>query len=167
MTEEQTKLEFAEQIKTNQNILKKISHIYGADEEDRQDLFQEMVGQLWKSYPTFSGKAKFSTWLYRVTLNTALYHVRKTKKQKLTEEVMVDLYNSSRGSDRMIDDLKILYRAIDQLNKIDKAIVLLYLEQKTYQEMAEILGLTRSNVSVKLVRAKEKLIKIYEKTGDH
>ncbi len=163
MVKNRKKSEFTNQIKANQKILKKICHIYGVDEEDRQDLFQEIVGQLWKSYATFSGKAKFSTWLYKVALNTALYHIRKSKKQKLPEDVMEDLYHSNQGSERMIEDLKILYQAINQLNKIDKSIVLLYLEQKSYQEMADILGITKSNVSVKLVRAKEKLMKIYDK----
>jgi RNA polymerase sigma-70 factor (ECF subfamily) len=165
MVKNQKRSEFIGQINANHKILAKICHIYGADEEDRQDLFQEMVGELWKSYSTFSGKAKFSTWLYRVALNTALYHGRKIRKQKLTQQVMEDLYFSfkSREKERIILEIKQLYQAINELNKIDKAIVLLYLEQRTYQEMADILGISKSNVSVKLVRAKEKLLKVFKK----
>jgi len=165
MVNKRKKSEFVEHINVNRKILHKICHIYGADKEDRQDLLQEMVAQLWKSYPTFSGKAKFSTWLYKVALNTALYHVRKTRKQKLSQELMENLYLTSQGrkNQETFEKLKILYQAIGQLNKIDKALVWLYLERKPYQEMAEILGITKSNVSVKLVRAKEKLMKIYER----
>jgi RNA polymerase sigma-70 factor (ECF subfamily) len=164
MAEHQKRSEFTRDIEANQKILKKICCLYGVDEEDRQDLFQEMVGQLWKSYPTFSGKSKFSTWLYRVALNTALYHLRKTRKQKLSEDMMADLYQSFEKNERLAEDLKMLYQSINQLNKIDRAIVLLYLEQRSYRDMAEILGISTSNVSVKLGRAKEKLINIY---GQH
>jgi RNA polymerase sigma-70 factor (ECF subfamily) len=167
MIKNQRRSEFTREIEANQKILKKICYLYGVDEEDKQDLFQEMVGQLWKSYSTFSGKSKLSTWLYRVALNTALYHLRKIRKQKLTEDVMGDLYQSFKKNDRMTEDLKVLYQAINQLNKIDKAVVLLYLEQRSYQEMAEILGISKSNVSVKLVRAKDKLIKKVEHLQKH
>jgi len=167
MEKDQGKTEFIGLIEANQKMLKKICRVYGADQEDRQDLFQEIVWQLWRSFGTFSGKAKFSTWLYRVALNTALYHLRKKKSQQLSPDAMEDLFHSSRGNDRLVEDLKALYRAIERLNKIDKAVVLLYLEQKSYQEMAEILGITASHVSVRLVRAKEKLVKFFEDTRDH
>jgi len=167
MIDNQKRSEFTREIEANQKILKKICHLYGVDEDDRQDLFQEMVGQLWKSYPTFSGKSKFSTWLYRVALNTALYHLRKTRKQKLSEDEMGDIYHYFERNDSMTEDLKMLYQSINQLNKIDRAMVLLYLEQRSYLEMAEILGISKSNVSVKLVRAKEKLIKIYDQFQKH
>ncbi len=163
MVKEKNKVEFTQQITANQKILKKICNIYGVDHEDRLDLFQEIVGQLWKSFPTFSGKAKFSTWLYKVALNTALYHLRKSRKQKMEKGMMEDLYNSYNGNQNVGEDVRVLYQAINQLNKIDRALLLLYLEEKSYQEMAEILGITKSNVNIKLVRAKEKLLKIYKK----
>jgi RNA polymerase sigma-70 factor (ECF subfamily) len=167
MEKDQKKTEFIGLIEANQKMLKKICHVYGADQEDRQDLFQEIVWQLWRSYDTFSGKAKFSTWLYQVALNTALYHLRKKKSRQLSPDAMEDLFHSNQRNDRLAEDLKALYRAIDQLNKIDKAVVLLYLEQKSYHEMAEILGITVSHVSVRLVRAKGKLVKFFEIMHEH
>jgi RNA polymerase sigma-70 factor (ECF subfamily) len=167
MEKDQKKTEFIGLINVHQKMLKKICYVYGADPEDRQDLFQEIVWQLWRSYDTFSGKAKFGTWLYRVALNTALYHLRKKKSRQLSPDAMEDFFQSHQRNDRLAEDIKTLYRAIDQLNKIDKAVILLYLEQKSYQEMAEILGITVSYVSVKLARAKEKLVKSFETMQDH
>lgn len=161
MKQEQRKADFVGLINEHRKMLRKICWVYGADGEDRQDLFQEIVVQLWKSYGTFAARAKFSTWLYRVALNTALYHLRRRTRRRLGREAQQELYRSGLRDDRLATDIRTLYRAIERLDKVDRAVVLLFLEQKSYQEMAEILDISVSHVSVRLVRAKEKLMKAF------
>ena len=136
-----TKLEqeFIVLLEGNQNILHKICKLYTVDLASHQDLFQEMVIQLWKSYPKFKGDSKFSTWAYRVSLNTAI-SLYRTKKSKITTvdwdnslaNIRYEEYNSEEE-----ERLKFLYDAVRQLNDIDKALVYMYLEDKDYTEIAE------------------------------
>ena len=156
MEQKQNKKAFSELIQKNQAIIHKITRIYENSRVDREDLFQEICLQLWKSYPNFREEAKFSTWMYRVALNTAISKVRKSKNNVAFEPL--------RETDRIPEDLNIekenikcLYQAISKLNRIDKAIILLWLEDKNYEEIAAILGISKTNVSVKLVRIKRKL----------
>lgn len=129
------------------------------DSEEREDVLQEIMYQLWKSYPQFSGASKFSTWMYKVALNTAITHVRKNKrmpeKEKLTEQAhqVADINQTNYAEEK----IKLLYAGIDTLSPLDKAIILLYLEENSYDEIAAITGLTKSNVSVRLVRIKKAL----------
>ena len=154
--------EFIAQIEAHQGILHKICFVYANTNTDKDDLYQEIILQLWKSYPSFQGKSKFSTWMYRVALNTA---ITLTKRPKL---VFKDLENhtvavSIEPAMDYSEDVKLLYKAISQLNKIEKAIVLLWLEEKSYVEISEAIGLTVSNVSVKLTRLKAKLAQLIER----
>lgn len=156
--------EFLEIIRKNQGIIHKVCNIYCDDQEDKNDLFQEIVAQLWKSYPSFRKESKFSTWMYRVALNTAITTFKKTKRRpdqnRLSDnnfEIKDETYNSE-----IEDDIKKLHRAVAQLTGVEKSIVLLYLESKKYEEIAEITGITQNYVRVKMNRIKKKLKKFMD-----
>lgn len=162
MRQKQNKEAFSELIQKNQGIIHKITMVYENGHANREDLFQEICLQLWRSYPNFREEAKFSTWMYRVALNTAISNVRK-KKNGFSFET---LRETDRISDEQSDDVenaKLLYRAISKLNRIDRAIILLWLEEKNYEEIASIMGTSKKNVSVKLVRIKRKLEELVNK----
>lgn len=150
------KKKFSELIQKNQAIIHKIARIYANGISNHEDLFQEICLQLWKSYPNFRGEAKFSTWMYRVALNTAISNVRK-KKNVFSFEPIRETDRIEEDGDSEKDKVKLLYQAISKLNRIDKAIILLWLEEKSYEEIASIIGTSKNNVSVKLVRIKRKL----------
>jgi len=148
--------EFLEQIKLHQNIIHKICFIYCKNKSDKEDLYQEIVLQLWKSYQSFNGRSAFSTWMYRVALNTAITTTKKfcffvdtggLPDIAFDNECMIDLS----------EEIKLLYKAISQLDKVEKAIILLWLENKSYEEISDTIGITVKNVSVKLVRIKARL----------
>ena len=142
-------------------IVYKICNLYAKDGE-KDDLKQEIIYQLWKSFPSYKGTAKFQTWMYRVALNTALLELRakKIKYTELTENEFNKQYESYDNSDKK-KKVQLLYFFISKLNDLDKAIIFLYLEQNTYNEIAEITGINEKNVSVRLVRIKEKLRKMF------
>jgi RNA polymerase sigma-70 factor (ECF subfamily) len=153
--------EFIGQIQNHQGILHKICFVYSNYYADKEDLYQEIVLQLWKSYPSFRKESKFSTWMYRVALNTAITLNKKASKFKNRVQISND-YTVEQVDD-FSEDIKILYKAISKLSKIEKAIILLWLEEKIYSEIAQIVGISEKNVSVKLVRSKKKLAKIIKK----
>jgi RNA polymerase sigma-70 factor (ECF subfamily) len=151
--------EFLEQVRSHQNIIHKICFVYCKNKIDKQDLYQEIILQLWKSYPSFQRRSAFSTWMYRVALNTAISTTRKfwfftdtggLPEIPYTDEAMSDLS----------EDIRLLHMAILQLDKIERAIILLWLENDSYEEIAEMTGISIKNVSVKLVRIKSKLAEI-------
>lgn len=151
--------QFVINLEQNQNIAHKICRIYTNDQESHNDLFQEITIQLWKAYPKFRGDSKFSTWMYRVALNTAITLYRKKKKSIRTQDydsvhfkIKTEAYD-----DTAEQHLKLMYGAIKQLNDIDKALVFLYLEDKSYAEISETLGITEVNARVKMNRVKTKL----------
>jgi RNA polymerase sigma-70 factor, ECF subfamily len=151
--------EFVNHINQHELLLYKICRLYAYNDADRKDLFQEMVIQLWKSYPRFKGDSKLSTWLYRVAINTAISGLRK-KKNVITSYEPASIpepvgEHAPEYSDE--ERLQQLYDAIEQLNAVEKAIVMLYMEDRTYEEMEEILGLSQGNLRVKMNRIKEKL----------
>ncbi|WP_159466675.1 RNA polymerase sigma factor [Dyadobacter sp. 3J3] len=154
--------EFVRLLNQHRGIIFKICKIYCQKEEDRQDLFQEIVLQLWKAFPAFKQDANVSTWMYRIGMNTAISNYRKEKIRKSPvsfSNLPYPLPDFSETDDFIIETAP-LYKAIDQLSQIEKALVLLYLDDKSYEEMAEILGITKSNVGVKLNRIKAKLEKL-------
>lgn len=160
--------EFLHIIKENQGIIHKVCNIYCNDQDDRDDLFQEIVAQLWKSYSSFREESKFSTWMYRVALNTAITSFKKTKRRpdqnRLTVEnfqLKDDSYNAETE-----DEIKNLHRAVAQLTGIEKSIILLFLEDKKYEDIAEITGITQNYVRVKMNRIKKKLKKFMETEED-
>lgn len=156
---------FERYIKENELLLHKICSIYAFTTADRQDLFQEMVLQLWKAFPKFRGASKFSTWLYRVAINTAITGLRKKKNFITSYEpanlpVQASDENISIGEEEQSQQL---YAAIEQLNPIEKSIVLLYMEEKSYEEMEDILGINQGSLRVKMNRLKEKLRQLAKK----
>jgi RNA polymerase sigma-70 factor (ECF subfamily) len=153
---------FVKQLKANQNIIHKICRLYTSDEDAHKDLFQEITIQLWKAFPKFRGDSKFSTWAYRVALNTAITLYRKSVKTIKTSEfdntrhfIKQEDYNYEEE-----EQIKLLYKAVQQLSDIEKALVFMYLEDKDYHEISETLGITEVNARVKMNRIKGKLKKI-------
>ncbi|RXK81033.1 RNA polymerase sigma factor [Filimonas effusa] len=155
--------EFTQLLNTHRGLIYKVCNLYCSSQEDKQDLFQEIVLQLWKSYATFNeNKGRFSTWLYRVALNTAITHHRK--EQKKPRSVYLEHIQIPEPADPGLDseDIRLLYKAIEQLSPVEKAVILLYLDGKSYEEIAEITGITRTNAGVKLNRTRQKLDKIFK-----
>ncbi|OUJ71021.1 RNA polymerase sigma factor [Hymenobacter crusticola] len=139
-------------------LVYRVCRLYCRDADDRQDLQQEILYQLWKAYPSFQGTARFSTWLYRVALNTALTYERQRRRRPAAEPLndwVLEL--AAPLSAPETEQVQVLYAAIEQLSAVDKAVVLLYLEEQTYAQIAEVTGLTVNHVSVRLVRIKKKL----------
>ncbi len=150
---------FVTQLEENQNIVHKICRLYTNDSEAHNDLFQEITIQLWRAFPKFRGESKFSTWMYRVALNTAITLYRKSKRRIQTQdfEGVSFKISSVPYDDTEEQQLKLMYSAVKNLNDIDKALVFLYLEDKNYKEISETLGITEVNARVKMNRIKEKL----------
>ncbi len=150
---------FVKQLEENQNIVHKICRLYTNDQDSHNDLFQEVTIQLWRAFPKFRGDSKFSTWMYRVGLNTAITLYRKSKRRISTQQFdnIQFKIKAEEYDDTEEEQLKLLYTAIHQLNDIEKALVFLYLEDKDYREISETLGITEVNARVKMNRAKKKL----------
>ena len=150
---------FVTELQDNQNIVHKVCTLYTNDRDSHNDLFQEITIQLWKAYPKFRGDAKFSTWMYRVALNTAITLYRKNKKRidtanydSIIFKVKADEYDETEEL-----QLKLMYKAVKQLGDVDKALVFLYLEDKNYTEISDTLGISEVNARVKMNRIKTKL----------
>ncbi len=150
---------FVEMVYSNMGIIYKICKLY-ADGEDREDLKQEIIYQLWKSFPTYRGDSKFQSWMYRVALNTAMLGLR-ARKMKYTGLSDQELKTSEDPFEKQDEEtrVKLLYKQISKLKDLDKTIIFLYLEQCSYEEIAKITGISTKNVSVRLVRIREKLKK--------
>lgn len=157
---------FEKDINEHEPLIHKVCNVYAYTAADRQDLFQEIVIQLWRGYTTFNGESKFSTWLYRVAINTAITGLRKQKNFISSYEPAAlpadasDDYSSSKEAEERLHQM---YAAIEQLNQVEKAIVMLYMEDKSYEEMEDILGINQGNLRVKMNRIKEKLRQLTKK----
>ncbi len=148
---------FADLIEENQGIIHKVCRSYTDTPDEHKDMFQEVVLQLWNSFDSFNERAKFSTWMYRVSLNTAITLFRKKKKTVATtnmEQVPHIQYEDDR---EMQEQINLLYKAIKQLTEVERALVLLYLDEKPYSEIAETMGISSVNARVKMNRIKSKL----------
>lgn len=150
---------FVKLLETHQNIAHKVCRLYTNNQDAHNDLFQEITIQLWKAYPKFRGEAKFSTWMYRVGLNTAITLYRKSKRSISTQDFQDVAFKITAEpyDDTEEQQLKVLYKAVHQLNDIEKALVFLYLEDKDYSEISETLGISEVNARVKMNRIKTKL----------
>lgn len=146
--------QFLALITEHQGIILKICRVYRNSKEDREDLFQEIVFQLWKSAPSFEGRAKFSTWMYRIALSTAIASYRKKKPDILYTPMLPHAQEEQQDPGEQRERL---FGALTKLNDADKALITLYLEDLSYQEIAAITGLTENNVGVKLNRIKNKI----------
>tara|TARA_R110002073_G_scaffold72537_1_gene177233 strand:+ start:211459 stop:211947 length:489 start_codon:yes stop_codon:yes gene_type:complete len=148
---------FTKIIKQNEGVIYKITRIYTNTEDDQKDLYQEIVYQLWKSFDSFRGDAKVSTWMYRIALNTALYHSKREKKKGY--KVSLDnIVLQEENYDPVFEDrLKLVYAKIKILNDLEKGIMVLFLEGKKHEEIALIMGISKTNVGTRISRIKEKL----------
>jgi RNA polymerase sigma-70 factor (ECF subfamily) len=146
--------EFLSQLKEHQNVIYKLVHLYATSEEDKKDMYQEILFQAWKTYPSFRGEAKFSTWLYRLSLNTIFTIQRKTNKIEYTDTTNYEEQLIATSSN---DEKERLYKAIRTLSETDRAIVSLHLDGYDNKEVSELLGITANLVGVRLHRAKQQL----------
>ncbi|MBC8033292.1 MAG: sigma-70 family RNA polymerase sigma factor [Chitinophagaceae bacterium] len=160
--------EFVNMVNANRGIIYKVCNLYFSEEEDKRDLFQEIVLQLWKSYPSFAKMSLLSTWIYRVALNTAISSFRRAKVKPSCKPISVlefdipDLVQSAKQNER----LHLLMDAIQHLSKVEKAVILLYLEEKSYEEMSDIMGVSKTNIGTKINRIKTKLETIIKSVRD-
>lgn len=140
-------------------IIVKIVNVYSRNAQDKKELMSDVVFELWKSYPKFRGEAQLSTWIYRLTLNIALKTKRKKDANKLllVEELVTFDTNVFVDSSDTDSSIHLLYKCIEELNPMDKAIILLYLEDKSNEEISEITGFSRTNASTRLSRIREQL----------
>jgi len=147
---------FLQRVNQHLGIAHKVARAYFDEKNEREDIIQEMMYQLWRSYPSFNGHAKFSTWMYSVCLNTALSNVRKRNKEpnEILRDEHLEIAEKPTGEEENID---LLFQAISGLAPLNKAIILLYLEDMSYDEIATITGMSKANVSVRLVRIKNEL----------
>jgi RNA polymerase sigma factor (sigma-70 family) len=158
--------DFLDKISAHKGIIHKVSRIYFEDSKDREDLAQEIMLQLWKSYQSFQGKSQFSSWMYRVALNTAIVYFKKEKRQPINAKASEPDEKLSEPIEDIEDEqLRHFYQAVSHLNKIEKALILQFMEGMSGDEMAANLGLTAGNVRVKLNRTKMKLKEIIKKQG--
>lgn len=158
MDNQKLQTDFIEIVEDNKKLIYKVSHMYCDSTIDKKDLFQDIISNLWISYPSFQNKSKISTWIYRVSLNTAITWFRDYTKQSKNIEYTNLIPNLTDETDSTIDELyDQLYSAINSLGKIDKAIMLLLLDEYSYEEIAEIIGISKTNVATKINRIKIKL----------
>lgn len=159
LSEKELSQQFQQIIELHKGILFKVAKTYCRNSDDRQDLLQEMMIQVWKSLPKYKNNFAITTWLYRVALNVAISFYRKNaNRQKLNIPLLEELTSiRNEESNEKLEQLSLLNKFISELNDLDKALMLLYLEDKSYAEIAEIMGLSLTNVGTKLGRIREKL----------
>lgn len=150
----------------NRNIVYKICSSYCRDRDDRDDLAQEIAVALWRSFESFEGRSTFSTWMYRTALNVAISFQRREVRRKhvigASDERLLDVPEPAQHEP---ENIRLLYEFIDGLDGLDKALVLLYLEERTYREISEIVGITETNVSTKLNRLKQRMKSYFSALG--
>ena len=152
--------DFLEVIRTYERVIYKVCYLYTTPNATLNDLYQEVVLNIWKAYPKFRNECKVSTWIYRIALNTCISFIRKEKRIPEFVTLNPEVNGIMDESDPIHEMLKQLYHLINQLGQLDKSIILLYLEEKSYEEIGEITGLTVTNVATKLSRIKDKLKKM-------
>ncbi|HQW11065.1 MAG TPA: RNA polymerase sigma factor [Saprospiraceae bacterium] len=149
-------------IENNKGILFKVANSYCRNIEDRKDLVQEIILQLWKAFDNYNEKFKISTWIYRISLNVAISFYRKENSRKrISNPLITDIFNFSETeiSDEKETNLGILNQIISELNDLNKALMLLYLEERSYKEISDIIGISETNVATKIGRIKSKIKK--------
>jgi RNA polymerase sigma-70 factor, ECF subfamily len=151
---------FVNLINEHQGLIHKVCIMYENDLEVRNDLFQEIVLQLWRSFPSFRGEAKITTWMYRIALNTAISGFRKGTRKIKTEDLREAHFNISDYNGESEENLQKLQWAIRQLNEIDRAMIMMALEEVPYEEIADTIGISQNNVRVRMNRIREKLRKL-------
>ena len=154
----QNKQQFIDVIKENEGIIYKVTRIYSFSKEDQKDLYQEIIYQLWNSYENFRGESKISTWVYRIALNTSIAHLKLQKRNSNRVSIHDFPIQLVDEADTLMEErTALLYAQIKGLNEVDKAIILLFLDGKSYDEMSQITGLSTTNIGTRLGRIKQKL----------
>jgi len=158
---------FLTAINNNKGIIYKIASIYTNGTEDRNDLMQEIIYQVWKSFDTFNQKSGLGTWMYRVAMNVAIYHLNRTKRRIPTVPIEGQFLDFEDEDNSAFEErLQIFRQLLDNLNLLEKGIVMLYLEERSYEEISIIVGISVSNVGTKMARIKEKLKKQITKKSE-
>jgi len=150
---------FLKVLETNKGIIYKIARAYCHNDEERKDIIQEIIIQIWNSFNKYNDRYKYSTWIYRIALNVAISWYRKNSdliSKTVSFSENYDFIDDSQ-TDTMEEDISLLYRIINEFNVIDRALMLLYLEQKSHMEIAEILDISQTNVATKIGRLKKVL----------
>ncbi|HSZ35095.1 MAG TPA: sigma-70 family RNA polymerase sigma factor [Puia sp.] len=151
--------QFISVIKENEGLIYKVVKLYTSAKEDEQDLYQEIVYQLWKSFNSFRNESKISTWMYRIALNTSIANLNKAKKRGIQLPISETLLNRPDFTDGSKQEkVDALYAEIRKLDPIEKGIILLHLEGNNYDEIASVTGFTSTNVGTRLGRIKQKII---------
>ena len=150
--------EFLDMIAAQKRVIYKVCYIYAKDQDDLNDLFQEVVLNLWKSFPNYRGDSTVTTWVYRIAMNTCITFLRRSNTRLQTIPMTADVASLVADEEGRTGQLQELYRLINKLGKLERALILLWLEERSYQE--DILGISKANVAVKLLRTKEKLKKM-------
>jgi RNA polymerase sigma factor (sigma-70 family) len=151
---------FISAIKENERLIFKVAFIYTNNSDDKNDLVQEIIYQLWRSFDSFSGMSSLSTWMYRIAMNVAISQLKVSKRRVLTVPMEGQILEHQDTNNEDVEERWRIFRQhIETLNLLDKGIVMLYLEDKSYEEIAEIIGISKSNVGTKLSRIKDKLKK--------
>ena len=149
---------FVALIKEHQGLIYKVTKLYTNSKEDAEDLYQDIVYQLWKSLGTFRNESKISTWIYRIALNASITHLRKEKRKGSQLAVTEELLDKEETNDNLQEErFETMYAYLKKLNEVEKGIIFLYLEGKSYDEIAAITGFTVSNVGTRLSRIKQKI----------
>ena len=152
--------EFLNMVEAQKRAIYKVCYMYANGQDDLNDLFQETVLNLWKSFPRYRGDSTLNTWVYRIAMNTCITFLRRSSSRPQTVPITAQVASSLETDEETASRLRDLYRLINQLGKLERALILLWLEERSYQEMADILGLSKANVAVKLTRIREKLKKM-------
>ncbi len=165
---ESKKDEFLSTIDTHKKIIYKVVNSYCKNKEDRKDLEQEIIIQLWNSFDKYNAEYKYSTWMYRIALNVAISFYRKEKKwfvinEFYNEDSIYSIADENENKTELDHNIELLQEFINKLNELERALMLLYLEEKPYDEVAEILGISKTNVATKISRLKLKLKKEFQK----
>jgi len=155
-------IEFEKIVKEHKGTIYTVCYMFSKDKDEVDDLFQDVLINLWKGFDSFRGESKLDTWIWRVALNTCISDDRKKKRrgETVSLDMSVDLYTANDDDSKQI---RLLYDRINRLGLVDRAIVLLWLENMSYDEIGAIIGITPKNVSVKLVRIKQQLMKMTDK----
>jgi len=149
---------FISLIEKNLGIILKISKAYTSTQQDKEDLINDIAYEMWKSFPKFEGKSKFSTWVYRIALNTAMNYRRNTRKNREFIRSAIEIYTKETLSETDVNpQIELLYDCIAELDEYSKAIILLYLDGYKHDEIAEITGISKTNVGTRISRIKEQL----------
>ena len=151
------KQKFLTLIEEHKGILAKVCNMYCSEAEERRDLFQDIILQLWRAFPAYKGDSKPATWMYRIGLNVSITRLRKKSRQVTYEELSEAVLDMPEVGDPGLEKSQLLYAAIQRLTDVEKAIVMLYMDEYSYKEIADVIGISETNVGFKLSKIRAKL----------